>query len=72
MPKQPTDSAKNVRGDSDTFTSFMRRLMQVPHSEIKEAMDTEKERKRTLGLGKRLPSSRRSTEKPAGLCPGRD
>jgi hypothetical protein len=46
MPKQPTDLAKDVRGDSATFTSFMRRLMQVPHSEIKAALDAEKEMKR--------------------------
>jgi hypothetical protein len=47
MPKQPTDSAKNVRGDSDTFVNFMRRLVQVPHSEIKAMLDEEKEIKRT-------------------------
>jgi hypothetical protein len=42
MPKKPTDSAKNVRGDSDTFISFMRRLVQVPHSEIKAELDAER------------------------------
>jgi hypothetical protein len=43
MPKKPTDLAKDVRGDSDTFTKFARRLMQVPHSEIKAALDAKKE-----------------------------
>lgn len=46
MPKQPTDLAKDVRGDSATFENFMRRLVQVPHSEIKAALDAEKEMKR--------------------------
>lgn len=42
MPKKPTDSAKNVRGDSDTFVQFMRKLVRVPHSEIKAELDAEK------------------------------
>ncbi len=28
-------SAKNVSSDSENFTNFMRRLMQVPHLEIR-------------------------------------
>lgn len=47
MPNQPTSSAKNVTGDSATFTNFMRRLVQVPHSEIKAQIDAEKAAKRT-------------------------
>lgn len=39
-------SAADVRDDSGTFENFMRRLVQVPHSEIKAALDAEKERKR--------------------------
>jgi hypothetical protein len=46
MPKQPADLAKDVRGDSATFEKFARRLIQVPHSEIKAALDAEKEMKR--------------------------
>lgn len=38
--------AKDVRGDSATFENFMRRLVQVPHSEIKAQIDLEKELKR--------------------------
>jgi len=45
--KTKLDSAKNVRGDSDTFIEFARRLMRVPHSEIKAKLDAEKEIKRT-------------------------
>jgi hypothetical protein len=30
------------------FTDFMRRIVAVPHSEIKEKLDAEKEAKRTL------------------------
>ena len=46
MPRHPTDLAKDVRGDSATFENFMRKLVQVPHSEIKAALDAEKEMKR--------------------------
>ena len=47
MPmKTKTDAAKNVRGDSATFTEFMRKLIAVPHSEIKAEMDAEKAVKR--------------------------
>jgi hypothetical protein len=45
----PKNPAKSQTGD-DAFTSFMRRLMAVPHSEIKAKLDAEKrakERKRT-------------------------
>jgi hypothetical protein len=31
----------------DTFTAFMKRLLQVPHSEIKAKLDAEREAKRT-------------------------
>jgi hypothetical protein len=42
MANHPSQSAKNVTGDSATFTNFMRGLMQVPHSEIKAKLDAEK------------------------------
>jgi hypothetical protein len=44
---KPIPSAKNVSGDFDKFTSFMRRLVAVPHSEIKARLEAEKEAKRT-------------------------
>ena len=44
---KPIPSAKNVSGDFDKFTDFMRRLMAVPHSEIKARIEAEKEAKRT-------------------------
>lgn len=50
MPMKPKPSAKNVTGDSGNFTSFMRRLMAVPHSEIKDKLNAERE--------KRTPKSR--------------
>ncbi len=62
MPKQPTDSAKNVRGDSDTFIKFARRLMQVPHSAIKAELDAEKKMKRTPISSFRV---RRAPSKPS-------
>jgi hypothetical protein len=61
VPKQPTDLAKDVRGDSDTFTNFMRRLIQVPHSEIKAIIDAEKQTRRKRKL---FPVSRVSGGRP--------
>jgi len=47
MPKShPKPSAKNVTGDFGQFTNFMRRLVAVPHSEIKAKLDAEKRTKK--------------------------
>jgi hypothetical protein len=49
-PTRQTHSAKNVQGDFGKFTNFMKRLVAVPHSEIKAKLDAEKRakaRKRT-------------------------
>ena len=47
MPNQPTSSAKNVTGDFDpAFIEFARRVISVPHSEIKAKLDAEREAKR--------------------------
>jgi hypothetical protein len=43
-----TTPAKDVRGDSATFTEFMRKLIAVPHSEIKAQAEAEGERKPKL------------------------
>lgn len=61
MPNQPKPSVKNVTGDSDTFTYFMRRLMRVPHSEIKAKLDAEKAAKRT--------STKRSASRASASSP---
>jgi hypothetical protein len=42
-----TDPAKNVTGNSANFTNFMRKLVSVPHAEIKAKLDAEKKAKRT-------------------------
>jgi hypothetical protein len=55
--QRPTTSAKNVTGDFDQFKNFMQRLVAVPHSEIKAALDAEKEAK------KRKRASRASSDK---------
>lgn len=60
MPNQPRQSAESVKGDSATFVNFMRRLVQVPHSEIKAMLDEEKEVKRTS----KVSSSRVSGVQP--------
>ena len=46
MTSRQKPSAKNDNGEFANFTNFMRRLVAVPHSEIKAALDAEKEAKR--------------------------
>ena len=45
MPTRPKAPAKNPTGDFGKFTDFMRRLVAVPHSEIKAKLDAEKQGK---------------------------
>lgn len=48
MPSLPESSAKIETGTFDpTFIDFARRILSVPHSEIKAKLDAEKEAKRT-------------------------
>jgi hypothetical protein len=55
MPNLPEPSAKIETGDFDpTFTDFVRRILSVPHSEIKAKLDAEREAKRTS----KAPASR--------------
>ena len=46
MANHSTDSAKDVTGDFEKFKDFARKLMSVPHSELKARLDAEKEAKR--------------------------
>ena len=46
--KMSRPSADEVRGDSATFENFMRKLVQVPHSEIKAELDAEKKMREQL------------------------
>jgi hypothetical protein len=45
MANHPKAPAKNPTGDFGQFTNFMRRLVAVPHSEIKAKLDAEKQAK---------------------------
>jgi hypothetical protein len=45
VSQKPTHSAKNVEGNFAEFTNFMKRLLAVPHSEIKAKLDAEKRAK---------------------------
>jgi len=47
MSNPPIASAKNETDDNDAFTNFARRILSVPHSEIKAKLDGEKAAKRT-------------------------
>ena len=61
MANHPKSPAKNPTGDFDKFTEFMRRLVAVPHSEIKAKLDAEKLAKKQQR--KRSSSSRASHAK---------
>jgi hypothetical protein len=61
MPSKPTRNAapaKNEQSDFGQFTDFMRRLVAVPHSEIKAKLDAEKQAKQRR---KKLSSSSRAS-----------
>jgi len=47
----------------DRFTSFMKRLVAVPHSEIKEKLDAEKRTKQRKKRAKTSPASRASNDR---------
>ncbi|MFZ0913571.1 MAG: hypothetical protein WBQ76_11745 [Candidatus Korobacteraceae bacterium] len=55
--RQPDQSAKSDTGDFAKFTDFVKRLMAVPHSEIKAALEQEREAK------KQKRASRAASEK---------
>jgi hypothetical protein len=42
----PISPAKDVQGDFAQFTNFMRRLVSVPHSQIKARLEEEKKAKK--------------------------
>jgi hypothetical protein len=44
--RRPNSPAKDAQGDFAQFTDFMRRLVAVPHSKIKETLEAEKASKR--------------------------
>jgi hypothetical protein len=54
MPNRPTNPAKEITGNSGVFTDFMRKLVSVPHSEIKAKLDAEKAAKRTSKSASRV------------------
>jgi hypothetical protein len=47
VAKLPTTSGKNETEEFDRFKDFARRVVRVPHSQIKAQLDAEKEAKRT-------------------------
>ena len=46
MANHPKPSAKNEKGDFAKFENFMKRLVAVPHSEIKAKLEAEKRSKK--------------------------
>ena len=63
MANHPNPSAKNDTGEFDRFTDFMRRLVSVPHSEIKAKLDAEKRAKTRKRTSKASASGRASRHK---------
>jgi len=59
VANHPKSPEKNPTGDFGQFTDFMRRLVAVPHSEIKAKLDAEKRAK------KRKKASSRASESKA-------
>ena len=57
MPSVPEASAKIETGDFDRFTEFTRRLVAVPHAEIKSRLDAEREAKHTSKISVSLASA---------------
>jgi hypothetical protein len=55
MAAHPKTPAKNPTGDFGQFTDFMRKLVKVPHDEIKAKLEAEKVAKK-----RKRPSSRAS------------
>ena len=60
MATRPKPSAKNIEGDFGQFTNFMRKLVSVPHDEIKSRLDAEKQAK--MRKKRKKASSRASRE----------
>jgi hypothetical protein len=57
MSNRPKHPAKNEEGDFDRFKTFAARVLAVPHSKIKSALDAEKQAK----LHSKKVSSRRAS-----------
>ncbi len=60
---------KADKGEFDRFTDFMRRLVAVPHSEIKAKLDAEKKAKGRTPKPSASPVSPAPNLKPAFLPP---
>ena len=51
----PISPAKDVQGDYAQFTDFMRRLVAVPHSQVKARLEAEKRSKKKHASVSRVP-----------------
>ena len=56
--KTKTQAAKDVTGDFNVYKDFMRRLLSVPHSEIKARLDAEKAAKQASKAASRASDGR--------------
>jgi hypothetical protein len=58
-PHHPTDPAKNETGDFGRFKDFVRRIVAVPHSEVKAAMEADKQKRSSSASRAPAASSKR-------------
>jgi len=59
----PTPSAKNETGEFGRFKDFMKRLVAVPHAEVKAKLDAEKRAKQRKRAPNASSASRASRAK---------
>lgn len=62
VASHPKPSAKNESGDYAKFENFMKRLVAVPHSEIKSKLEAEKRAKKR-GKSRVSSASRASSDR---------
>jgi hypothetical protein len=55
--RRPISPGKDVQGDFAQFTDFMRRLVSVPHSEVKKRLEEEKRARKSKPSSSRVPAS---------------
>jgi hypothetical protein len=56
MPTKSPQAGGTETGDFGKFQSFVRRLMAVPHSEVKAAMESDKRKRKTSSVS-RVPGA---------------
>ncbi len=64
MTNRPKPSAKNEPDEYASFENLLKRVVSVPHSAIKAALDSERAAKKKTKTSKSSASSRASIDRP--------